>query len=91
MIVGNDNKNPRETPILTIDWATKFLAARTIAASSWVVPEGLELLAEGESAGVTSAQIGGGLAGKEYEVINAVTLSTGEKFEGAILLLINKL
>lgn len=74
LIVGTCIKDPQETRIYTMDWSAA-LGTNQIAASSWEVPAGLTLVANGvvEGSIKTYVTLSGGEAGKSYVLTNTVT------------------
>jgi hypothetical protein len=78
----DNTKVPQAELNYTIDW-TEWLNGDTIAASSWVLPDGLVKLADSVDSGQkTIVKIKGGTVGRTYTVINRITTTTsGEKDE----------
>lgn len=79
LIVGTLIKDPDETRIYKMDWSA-HLGEELIANSSWIVPSGLTLVANGIVEGNTKTfvTLAGGEAGKTYVITNTVYTNTQE-------------
>ncbi len=76
-------KDPNETRMYKMDWSAQ-LGTDRIVASSWDVPEGLTLVANGIVQGNTKTYIklSGGTEDTSYILTNTVTLAnSGEIFQ----------
>ena len=83
IIVGTLSKDPEETRLFKMDWSA-HIGTDTITSSSWTVPAGLTLVANGVVSGNTKTYVtlAGGEAGKSYVVTNTVvTSNTGETWQ----------
>lgn len=83
IIVGTNTKDPDETRLYKMDWSA-HIGTDTIASSSWFVPAGLTLVANGVVTGNTKTYVtlAGGEAGKSYVLTNTVhTSNTGEVWQ----------
>ncbi len=76
MSVATVIKDPQARLQYGFDWE-KWLAGRTITATSWTVPTGLEGDTEAFSPSVATIWLSGGTVGKTYSVINQITASDG--------------
>lgn len=76
LIVGTLTKDPQETRLFKMDWSA-HLGTSTITASSWEVPAGLTLVANGivEGSTKTYLTLSGGEAGRTYILTNTVSTS----------------
>jgi len=82
------DKDPDDVTEYYVDWAG-FLIDDTIAASIWVLPDGLtQAAAPSFDAGVskTIIRLSGGEHGAQYAIINRVTTTSGQVFDRAIWL-----
>lgn len=77
IIVGTLIKDPEETRLYKMDWSA-HLDLHTITASSWTIPDGLTLVANGIVEGNTKTYmiVSGGTAETSYVVTNTITIST---------------
>ena len=75
-------KDPNETRIYRMDWSAQ-LGKESIANSSWTVPEGLTLVANGivEGRNKTYIMLSGGTEETSYILTNTIVVSTGEIYE----------
>lgn len=75
-------KDPNETRTYRMDWSAQ-LGKSTITNSSWYVPNGLTLVANGivEGSRKTYVTLAGGTDESSYILTNTITLSTGEIYE----------
>lgn len=83
IVTGTCVKDPQETRLFKMDWSAP-LGTDTITSSSWVVPAGLTITANGVVSGNTKTYVilSGGEAGKSYTVTNTVvTSNTGETWQ----------
>ena len=83
IIVGTLVKDPEETRLFKMDWSA-HIGTDTIASSTWTIPAGLGLVANGIVTGNTKTYmtVSGGEAGKSYVVTNTVvTSNTGETWQ----------
>lgn len=73
IIVGTLIKDPDETRLYRMDW-TAHLGEGTIANSSWNIPAGLTLVANGIVTGNTKTYVivSGGISGHTYILTNTV-------------------
>lgn len=76
----DDTKVPKADVNYTIDW-TEWLNGDTIAASKWVVPDGLTKTAESVDVPLQKAtvKLTGGVVGKTYTIVNRVTSTTSQE------------
>lgn len=94
MAIGTTHKDPNSTRKYTIDW-TKWLSkcaevAQDISASSWIVPDGLELLDESFSAKKTVIWLRGGTIGAHYDVVNHITAADGQTEDSTLEIIIKQ-
>lgn len=80
IIVGTLIKDPDETRVYKMDWSA-HLGEETIANSSWIIPAGLTLVANGVVSGNTKTYVtlSGGTAGHTYIITNTVYTSTNNQ------------
>ena len=74
--VGTCIKDPQETRVYKMDWSAA-IGVNQIVASSWEVPAGLTLVANGVVQGnnKTYVVLAGGTANASYTLTNTVTLN----------------
>lgn len=83
IIVGTLVKDPDETRMFKMDWSAQ-LDVHRIATSSWTVPAGLTLVANGIVDGNTKSYmiVSGGTADQSYIVTNTITITdTSEVYQ----------
>ena len=87
-------KDPEASLDYAVDWGSQYLDADTLAASSWsVVPDeagGLAVAASQFDARIATVQVGGGIAGRIYRLINHVTTASGLEDSRSIMLRVEK-
>lgn len=81
-------KDPGATLDYNLDYSAGYLTGQTVGSSFWEVvptePGGVVLVSSASTPTMTSARLGGGLAGHLYRITNQVTFSDGESDERSI-------
>ena len=74
-------KDPDATLDYSIDWASRYLGADTVAASTWAIEPfevgGLTVVSDSLADGVSTAVLADGVNGHVYRVVNRVMLASG--------------
>lgn len=74
-------KDPQAVLDYAIDWGAEYLGDDVLAASEWFVspeePGGLTVTGSDFDAALATANVGGGIAGHVYRLVNRVTLGSG--------------
>lgn len=81
-VVGTLIKDPAETRYYRMDWSA-HLGTDTISTSSWTIPAGLTLVANGVVSGNTKTYVllSGGTANQSYILTNTIVINTGEIYQ----------
>lgn len=87
-------KDPSARIDYLIDWGAGHLGQNIIASSTWSVSpaheNGLSVIESSHDGKKTTASIEGGVAGKIYDVRNAIHLNSGERDERSISFRVEK-
>jgi hypothetical protein len=78
-------KDPDANLDYSLDW-TAWLAGDTIAASSWVIPDGLEAGTMTNNDTVATIWLSGGAPGSTYKITNQITTAAGRTDERTVTL-----
>ena len=62
----------------TVDWGPYLAGIDTIQSVSWVVPNQLTVSGQTNSTTTASIRIAGGVVGKEYAIVNRITMVSGQ-------------
>lgn len=83
-------KDPGAILDYAVDWGAEYLGGDAIAASSFVIvpdePGGATIVGSTFDSQVATVQVGGGIAGHQYQLINHVVLVSGREDERTIVL-----
>lgn len=74
-------KMPAEILDYTVDWSGWLAEGDSITAVSWVVPNGVSLVAQANDGASATIWLSGGAPGVEYWVTNRVTTAVGRTAE----------
>lgn len=69
-------KDPNAILDYRFDWST-WLDNDTIAASTWIAPDGITVQSENETTTTATVWLSGGTLSRFYEVVNRVTTAGG--------------
>ena len=74
-------KDPDEVRDFPVDWRPDLPAGVTITGSVFLPPTGITVDASTSSADGTVVRLSGGTGGRNYRVVNRVTLTNGEVYD----------
>jgi len=81
--------DPNETRDFGVDWSAQLGATKTISTSSWAVASGtVSILTDTKDTTTTTVRVTGGTIGENAELVNTITLSSGEEFEQTCILFV---
>lgn len=75
--MGVASKDPAAVLDYAVDWTEWLAAGDEIAASVWTLPSGLTRITDNFTTTATRIWLGGGVAGKVYEIVNHITTEAG--------------
>lgn len=74
-------KNPNATLDFSVDWDDSYLAGQVIVNSLWRVepatPDAVIIVTDSFDGAITAVTLSGGGFGKQYQLLNQITLSNG--------------
>lgn len=75
-------KVPADNLDYSIDWSDYLTTGESIASSSWSTSDGALMIGQTAQANtVTTVWLNGGLVGRRFEVVNAISTSFGRTIE----------
>lgn len=77
------NKDPDDILDYGVDWSAR-LSGDTLAASDWIVPDGITEDSASFSASSATIWLSGGTAGQSYAITNRVTTAAGRQFDATV-------
>jgi len=72
-------KDPDAKLDYTVDWSEWLATGETLSTSTFTVPAGITKVSESNTATTATVRLSGGTASTNYDVINAVTTSSGNE------------
>jgi hypothetical protein len=83
-------KDPDEIKDYVVDWSD-LLGEDTIAASIWIIPDGLTKTSDSNTGATATIWLSSGVAGTSYALVNRITTAGGRTYDRTIKLKVKSL